>query len=363
MFKGNKPVTYKSIRPNVFQRVLTPVSNKIFSLDKTIVRSVSEDVLRVVWPNAKDADKERIFDVVFAILKGVDEEVLSALTTLEPYKVEDMATTKYKKYQELKKIDFDSPFPAKRMLARSLYYEEAFKQRSFIQNWRWEHKDLDEDAETFIKCREKYKLYAKDYREAKGRGKECFICHHTCVTRLTNICSYCTEFDTKMHLFIKLSCAFQTMGSYFLFNWYLSETTWDYLLKNFVTIIRVFGQPIGFSLIEKYSNYIYLMRLVNDEEAEAKETQKIKEEEVKDEMFELVLALEDQEKKKKKKEVKELLKEFRKEKRLQKKLYAVQTVSAKEATPKIEEASQMKSILSNNSAFKPLDQFGDKSII
>lgn len=369
MYKANKPVSMKQIKANPLQRVLSPAINKAFLLDKAVVRFVANDIARIVWPSAKEVDKERLYDIVFAMLKSVSEESLSALTGLEPRKIEDMAQDKFSRMLNAQKKDFDSPFPAQKMLARSRYYEEIYQQREFIQNWRWEFKDLDEDAGSFIKCREKYKMYARDYALVKGKGKECIICHHCCVVGLGNICTFCAEFDTKLIIFIKLCTSFQTMGSYYIFNWYLSEPTWDYLVENIESIVKALRHPIGYSLIEKYANQCYLIKVTTEEEPEEepkKELDKL------NDMVEMLIAIEksqeDQKKKEKEDKFKKLFNQYMKEEREKKRekksqqAYQVQPIAPSSAAKKIEDASNLKSLTSVIGPAKSLDDLGDKTL-
>ena len=375
MFKANKPIKAKKINVNPYPRVLAPVSNSWFSLNLDTVKLVAKKIRKTIFPECKKVWKERFMNIVYALLKSVRAEVFEIQMVKKPEEMDAILFTKFELMKKINKEDFDSPFIKKQMNARHHYYEQMFGLRSFIQNYNWCYKDMDEDAKTFMKLREKYKLYFKDYRMIKGQGNECINCHHPCCFGKTNICCYCCEFD-KLEMYIKIANCLKTMGSYFLFYFYLSETDIAFLNDNWNILSQVFSRPLNCSAVELYVNQEYLFKVCLDSKIEKFEEEKKKAEEA-DEMYNLILAMnEEQEKEDKKNKEEEIDKVFkiylekerekknkRKKKEKKQKLVVRPTISDQEKLEKdLEAAALMKSMMEKQKE-KDLANIGDKSLI
>ena len=381
MFSYNKPVKAKAIdslyvpyRPYYDSKINTIgwSNNAYFSFDLDIVRLVAKKVQLNIWRDAKGEDKERLYDIVFAALRCIPSETVLFYATKEPREVDDRILGAYSKLQELTSTKPDSPILNKRIEQLNSYYEKQYEYRNFIQNKYWEFKDLNEDAGLFMKLREKYKMYSKDFSKfgKSYNGKECLNCKYPCVRPCFNICTYCQDFD-RLEMFIKVSKCLRVMGSYYQFYWYLSMTTIDYMIKNWNRLSEVFSTPLQASPLDMYLNEMDL-RKIQAQEEEEKFKEKLEKQKEEDEMYKLICQLyNDQETRDKRYE--ELEREKLRTKLAKKKaeeekkkwikaMYKNHLDAKKKNQKKLDEAALLKDLTEDPMFHKSLEEMGDKEL-
>ena len=366
------------------------------------VKLVADDILKVVWPDANEEEKITFNSLLLAVFKSIRSDVFKFLVEQTPGNCDDRARLDYSAYIKIEEdVGCDSPLPVKRINHRYKYYELQYDRRVFIQNYIWDYKDLDEDVAVFIKNREKYKMYKKDFDLIKQKGIECTICHQLCVTSVNHACTFCSEYD-RLLFFIKICKFFKVLGSMYLFYWFLSDETFDYICKHADKFSKVFQKSFSFPIMEKYAVYENIQDIFfHTEDDEPKKNQQMELEEVNDKddkaitLMDAVSKKYEEEKKMKKEKEKERIKKLielrRKRERTkdatddkQKKIpqqdvkkhkyyklvsvkYAAKLQSKANETPKgdeeLEHLGLIKNLLKEDNKPKPLESMGDKSLI
>lgn len=377
MYKGTKGIKEKAIPVQAPEE--PPIGSAVniwFPLDMKTVKLVRDKICQAIWTEAKESDKERMLDIIFAILRSIDPTTMHILRYKTPREIEDLVEEYVDKMKGVKRDNMDCPIPKKQMEIKTRYYEEMFKYRSFIQNYQWDYGDMDEDAGLFIKLREKYKLYNKDYAFTNDKriGNPCSVCNHTCVFAPRTMCSYCIDFD-RIEMFIKISKCFHVMGSYFLFYWYLSEVSVRYLFENWNTLSIIFSRTLNCSPIELYINHEQLKELLQkndpfngDSESEIPPTE--------DKMYKLIVDFNNEQEREKKEEkearaklYKKKLDEYKKEKAkkereksLQKALYAKEMKEREKKKKDLIKLMEMKKMTEDPLFKKSIEEMGDKEL-
>ena len=357
MFAARTPTSAKKIANCYVPQPKSPITwstNAYFDFNLDIVRLVAKKVCYYLWREATEAQQERLYDIVFASLRCIPSEVILFYNSKTPREVDEAMVSNWGAMDALKSVKRDSPLLNKRMEQLNSYYEQMFIHRAYIQNKYWEYKGLNEDAALFIKLHEKYKMYNRDYSkfEKSYNGKECMSCKHPCVRPTFNLCTYCQEFD-RLEMFIKVCKCFRIMGSFYLFYWYLSTTTIDYMIKNWELLSTIFSRGLEASPLDFYLNESSLLDLKNEQKEKEME-EEIEKDKDKDEMYQLICELYGEQEKRDQK-VKEEQKKYYmaklKKKRAEeqkkkwiKDLYQKHLSEQKKNSKKIEEAALLKSL-------------------
>ena len=252
-YDGTKPVQMGRL-PKVSFRTVSEVTNKYFYEDKDALKRVASDILKEVWEDANPEEKAHFNLMLRAMFKSVREEVLSCICKAEKEEMEKKIKASYDLMVKEPKKDYDAPLAFLRIKARNSYFEKISEYRGLIQSYNWGYKGLDEDAEAFIKAKEKYKTYIRSYRAVKGKGVPCIACNHPCVFANNEICDYCAD-EAKLNMFARISCFFKLIGSMYLFYWYLPENTLDYLRTHWNKYLGAFKKPFNFNIILRYASY------------------------------------------------------------------------------------------------------------
>lgn len=375
MFSGTKAIKMSKIPIHVYDPPTFSSFNNWVVLSTEVVRSVTNRLLRYYWPQASDGDRERFFDIIFALIRSVGSDTLTSLSKKEPEEIKSLCDKNFDEMLKMEKRDFDNPIVPKRVEIKNKYYERMFELRSLIQNFNWNYHGLAEDAYMFMKSREKIKMYHKDYTEAKKNPSTCVVCHQVCVQSPLKFCSFCYNYDRLEH-FIKISTSLHCMGSYFLFYWYLSEPTIRYIEDNWKTLEVVFSKQCKSSPVEMYLNEIEL----NAKFVEARNDMNLcdnKEED--DAMYDLIKRLdEDQNKDNKEKEKEEddyrkkldFLKRYREKQRIKKqqaaleksRIDAARKLENKRFTAKLVQAVYLKELTEDPMFKKAIEDSGEKKL-
>lgn len=292
MFKGNQQVRIRRITnaigrekarkpPEKKDRVLFNTKEEsIFIFNPTIIEVVARKLQKEIWNDATEGEKVHFFNIVYALLKSVRRDAL-VLYKKEPYFIDHCIGYYFQRLQELDKSkDWESPFFRKQINARFEFYEKAFDYRSMIHNYDWSYKwleknkdgtykayhYLDEDVLLFMKLREKYKMYYEDLKCFKDLSKAplCQNCNKPCSTFRpsikVNFCSYCYNFD-KLEIYLKIANGLHIMGSYFMFYYYLPETTFHFLFDNLSKVNKVFSKEISSTPLDLYYSNMFINEL------------------------------------------------------------------------------------------------------
>ena len=377
MFKANKGIKEKAIPVHVVEE--PPMGSKVnvwFPLDMKTVKLVRDKICQAIWVEAKESDKERMLDIIFAVLRSIDPNTMHILRHKTPREIEDKVEECVEKMHQVIKGDMDCPIPKKQMEIKSRYYEEMFQYRSFIQNYEWDYGDMGEDAGLFIKLREKYKLFNKDYAFTNDKriGNPCVVCNNACVFAPRTMCSFCMDYD-RIEMYIKICKCFHVMGSYFLFYWYLSEVTLRYMVENWNNLSIIFTRKLYCSPIELYNNHEQLKELLkkndpfgSDSEGDIPPTE--------DKMYKLIVDFNEEQEKEKKEEkearaklYKKKLDEYKKEKAkkerekaIQKALYAKEMKEREKKKKELIKMMEMKKMTEDPLFQKAVEDMGDKEL-
>ena len=283
MFKGNQQVKIRRITTVIgAEEANKPTQKKdkilfntkeeaIFIFNPDIIKTVAEKIQKNIWNDATDEEKVHFFNVIYALIKSVRRDAL-VLYKKEPDFIDHCLKYYFDRLQAIEKSkDWSSPFFHAQVNAKYDFYTKAFDYRSMIQNYDWSYKwiekredgtykkynYLDEDTPLFMKLREKYKMYYDDLKCFKNLGKAplCQNCNKPCGTYRPSIkatfCTYCYNFD-KLEIYLKIANCLHIMGSYFMFYFYLPETTYQFLFDNLAIVNRVFSKDISSTPLDLY---------------------------------------------------------------------------------------------------------------
>ena len=172
-------------------------------------------------------------------------------------------------------------------------------------------------------------------------------------------------------MFIKICKCFRIMGSFYLFYWYLSATTIDYMIKNWELLSTIFSRGLEASPLDFYLNEASLLDLKKEQRDQEIE-EEIEKDKEKDEMYQLICELygeqEKKEKKMKEEQKKYYMAKLEKKKAMEQKkkwikeLYANHLKEQKKNSKKIEEATLLKSLTEDPHFQKSLEEMGDKEL-
>lgn len=346
MFKGNQNVKIKRInmaleqssKPNPSNPHLNLKNEAIFVFNPAIIEKVATNIQRNFWPSATEIECLHFFNLVYAMLKSIRRDAL-VLYTKEPMIIDHHLKSCFAALRVLEKPkDFNSQLIHAKVNARFAYYEQEYDYRSMIQNYDWDYQYkreiekpdktiktelhwLSDDVMLFIKLREKYRLYHEDFKLFKNIAKapECEVCHIPCATFRPSIkryfCSFCYQYD-KLEFYLKLCSFFRLMGSYFMFYFYLPESTFMYIFKNKAKFFEILGKETSTSPLELYLNRKELDKLKTVEDVVKEEIEKMEEGDMMMKMIqEIADKSEEEAKKEKKKNLDALMKEVNKMKR------------------------------------------------
>lgn len=346
MFKGNQNVKIKRINMALGQSNKPKPSNPrldlqkeaIFVFNPAIIEKVSINLKKNFWPYATEVESLHLFNLVYAMLKSIRRDAL-VLYTKEPMIIDRHLKSCFAALRTLEKPkDFNSQLIHAKVNARFAYYEQEYDYRSMIQNYDWDYQYkkeierpdktiktelhwLSDDVMLFIKLREKYKLYHEDFKLFKNIAKapECEVCHIPCATFRPSIkryfCSFCYQYD-KLEFYLKLCSFFHLMGSYFMFYFYLPESTFMYIFNNKAKIFEVLSKEVSASPLELYLNRKELEELKTVEDVVKQEMKKMEEGDMMMKMIqEIADKSEEEAKKEKKKSLDALMIEVNKMKR------------------------------------------------
>lgn len=401
-YKAKQWIPYSSVVKDfsVTNRVLVPEDSRVrdfFPINQAKARMVADDILKVVWEDVKEEERFHFGSLLFGLLKSVRGEVMKFLVENEPRDCEIRLEKDYSAMGKIKPDEFfESPIPRQRILHKFKFFEQVYDKRVFIQNYRWDFKDLDCCIASFIRDREKYKMYVTDYDKFKKDGQECISCYHRCVSNVNGICLFCQDYE-KLLFFINICQFFKVLGSMYLFFWFVDYSSIDYIFNHPDRFAPIFKKKtFDFSTIEKYCIYEQLERtllpppepiVLYDENGNRIKTpeelheeivagveedyQKKKEEKrkVEIEKYSLLLALQKRRKEVRAKERKEQIDEFKKSdlaKNLlhvnKEKKYIAQHKTSKDTEKKVEKLGMLKTTLDETGIPKYISSFGEKSL-
>ena len=412
MFKGNQQVKVKKINMALDsnpkpKRDIPRIDLKkeaIFVFNPSTIEKVSTKIQKNIWPDASEAECLHFFNIVYAILKSIRRDAL-VLYTKEPMVIDHYIKGCFSALRTLEKPkDFDSQLIHTKINSRYSYYEQQYDYRSMIQNYDWdyqykvekERKDktiktelhwLSDDVMTFIKLREKYRMIHEDFKLFKNLAKspECEVCHMLGATFRPSIkrhfCSYCYQYD-KLEFYLKVCNCFHLMGSFFMFYFYMPESTFYYIFKNKAKIFEVFNKELTATPLELYNNHEELKKFQTVEDVIKEEIRKSNEGDMMMKMIQEIADKSEEEAKKTREEryktllleVNEIKREIRdKEKKKEKRKKKMEEeeedigvdIDIKSAPSKEEKSEEQAAYLKGLSAyFDPnnQDEIGDKSL-